>query len=497
MRFCLFSARNQRSSLFLCRSRVVRCLVWYSLVALVALNPVRGAVQAQGPGQGGSRFGVVEAYYRPADARALGVGWERIIFEWAQFQPNGPDEFNLDVVPQDWLLDAQLAGRDVVGLLKNTPYWASGTDLLGAPPTGLDLPIDDPGNHWAVFVRRVVQHYSEQWGIHHWIIYNEPDIQPDDDLPWHEFDGEVYDYYRMLKVAYLAARAVDPDAVIHVSGMMWWGDYEARRVPYLQRLLQVAVTDPDGYAYGYYFDVVHVHVYLSTEDVLYMIEETRRILERFGLEDKPIWVDEANASPTLDPLTPVLDAPFPTSLDQQAAFIVQAAALCLAEDVERFAVYRLYDDHFVPGETEPWGLVRYDGSRRPAFTAYQTVIRLFEDTLSGHYYASRRSALVTLRQVGQTVYVMWARSPDPVRFIVWAPQDSARATEVNMYGEARQIEAEEVPRREGAWFVVDVAGATADSRGVVRVQGAPVILVAGGLPYPVWIEVTGDEWRLR
>ena len=42
------------------------------------------------------RFGVVEAYYRPGDALDLGVGWERIIFEWARFQPNGPDEYRTE-----------------------------------------------------------------------------------------------------------------------------------------------------------------------------------------------------------------------------------------------------------------------------------------------------------------------------------------------------------------------------------------------------------------
>jgi hypothetical protein len=444
-----------------------------------------------------SRFGIVEAYYRPADARDLGVGWERIIFEWAQFQPNGPDEFETGVIPDEWLSDAQLAGRDVVGLLKNTPYWASGTDLLGAPPAGLDLPIDHPENYWAAFVRRVVAHYAQRWDVHHWIIYNEPDIRPDDALPWHEFDGDVRDYFQMVKVAYLAARSVDPDAVIHLAGMMWWGDVEAGREPYLQRLLQVAVTDPDSAEYGYYFDVVHMHVYLGTEDVLMMIETTRAILSRFGLEDKPLWVDETNASPTLDPLAPLPGAPFPTTLDQQADFIVQAAALSLAADVERFAVYRLYDDHFVPGETLPWGLVRADGSRRPAFAAYRMVINTFEDTLSARLYTSKRSALVMLRQPGRTVYVMWARSTDPVQFQVEAYRAGETATQVSVYGATGAVESVALPGKKNTWYVVDAPGATPDENGAVHVQGSPVILVVGGLPRTVWIEVTGDIWRLR
>jgi hypothetical protein len=114
---------------------------------------------------GSARFGVVEAFYRPDDARELGVGWERIIFEWARFQPDGPGDFNTDAVPEEWLIEAQSAGREVVGLLKNTPLWASDIQELGAPPNGLDLPIDDPGNVWAAFVMRTVTYYGEEWDI--------------------------------------------------------------------------------------------------------------------------------------------------------------------------------------------------------------------------------------------------------------------------------------------------------------------------------------------
>jgi hypothetical protein len=195
-------------------------LILGAALTLVPLAPVL----AGGPGNNPApppvspRFGVVEAFYRPDDARALGVGWERIIFEWAQFQPDGPGEFDTAAVPDEWLLDAQRGGREVVGLIKNTPPWASDSHKLGAPPDGLDLPIDDPANVWAAFVQRLVKYYGETWGIRHWIIYNEPDLRPGE-IGWYEFDGDATDYAHMLKVAYLAAKTANPDAVIHMAGM--------------------------------------------------------------------------------------------------------------------------------------------------------------------------------------------------------------------------------------------------------------------------------------
>lgn len=279
------------------------------------------AARAGWPGQHADRhphyrFGVVEAYYRPGDALDLGVGWERIIFEWAAFQPNGPDEYRTEAVPVEWLADAQRAGREVIGLLKNTPLWASDIHKLGAPPNGLHLPIDDPGNYWAAFVRRTVEEYGREWGINHWIIYNEPDIRPGD-LGWYEFDGDVEDYYNMVKVAYRAAKSANPRAKIHLAGMAWYVDLQAARDLYLERLLRVAENDPEAAANGYFFDVVMVHTYFDTLNVWQMIRDIRRLLHRHGLYDKPLWVDETNARPSRDDLADVPPGMFEISLSSR------------------------------------------------------------------------------------------------------------------------------------------------------------------------------------
>ncbi len=472
-----------------------------ALVVALALIPVWAALASGPPPEaalaGPSRFGIVEAYYRPGDARALNVGWERIIFEWAQFQPNGPDEFRTDVIPDEWLLAAQESGREVVGLLKNTPRWASEIRELGAPPFGLDLPIDDPGNYWAAFVRRAVAHYGAEWGIRHWIIYNEPDIRPGE-LGWYEFDGEVEDYYQMLKVAYLAARSVNPDAVIHMAGMAWWTDKAAGRAPYLKRLLDVAARDPQAREHGFFFDVLMVHTYFSTMNVWNVIVETEGLLWHYNLQGKPLWVAETNARPSHDPgaATPP-NSPYQVTLRQQADYVVQAAALSLAAGVERFAVYRLYDDHFVPGVTEPWGLVRWDGTRRPAFDAYRMVIRTFEGTLRAQWRYSDRSSLVTLEQPGRTVYVMWARKMDSVRFHVAAQDGDEPATWVGLFGLEREQTPRRVPGFAGWWYVLETPGALPGADGTVVVEGSPVILVTEGSPRAVWVEVGGARWWLR
>src|SRR5579859_6647435 len=66
-----------------------------------------------------SRIGAVESFFRPDDAVEAGVGFERIIFEWRYFQPNGPDDWDTSSVLDKWLSDARLGGRSVIGLIKN------------------------------------------------------------------------------------------------------------------------------------------------------------------------------------------------------------------------------------------------------------------------------------------------------------------------------------------------------------------------------------------
>ncbi len=345
----------------------------------------------------------------------LGVGWERIIFPWNLFQPNGPDDFNTSAVPQAYLDAAQAAGREVVGLIKGTPPWASESGALAAVPNGLWLPHDDPDNVFGAFVRMLVEYYSPR-GIHHWIIWNEPDIRPGEgDV---EFDGEVQDYFALLRTAYLAARSVDPTVHIQVAGMAWWYDVNRFREPYLLRLLRVIAADPAAHQNNWYFDGISLHIYFTTSDVWSIIMANRRFLLRFGLQDKAIWLSEFNASPRRDPLARI-EARFTVSLEQQADFIVQASALALAAGVERLAVYRLYDNDFTPGLSEPWGLVRADGSLRPAFHAYHQVIQRFSGVQHvRRYHVEAGGTAVTLSFPEHTLYVMWSDAFNAGEFLI-------------------------------------------------------------------------------
>lgn len=354
------------------------------LIALITLS-----VQAQyTPRDGANPFGIVEGFWMPDLICDLGVGWERIIFDWAQHQPNGPDDWFTLNVDDRWLKAANDCGREVVAIVKNTPTWAT-DGLPGAGvPRGLDLPIDDPANLWANFMRRVAAYYAPR-GVHRFIILNEPDIELG--TFGFEFEGDLEQYYRLLKVSYLAAKQGNPTAVIHLAGTTYWHDANKGERLYMDRLLERIAQDPEAATYGYYFDVYSLHIYFRTETIPQLVGIARDLLNRHGMGDKAIWINEFNASPNRDPAWPVERPQFQVTPDQQASFIVQASALALASGVQRMAVYKLWDQNLPPG-AESFGLLVPDTQApRPAFYAYQSVIQ--------HLSGIRSAALAASDQV--------------------------------------------------------------------------------------------------
>jgi hypothetical protein len=374
-------------------------------------------------------FGVVEGFWLPDDVCEMGAGWERIIFSWAQHQPTGPDDWHTLNVDDRWLEAARDCNREVVALLKDTPDWAT-DGLTGAGvPTGLDLPVDDPGNLWANFVRRAASYYRER-GVNRFIIWNEPDITRD--TYGYEFEGTLEEYARLLKVAALAAREGNPDAQIHIAGTTYWHDVNEGRRLYLDRLLEVLTADPDAAANGYYFDAVTLHIYFRTDTVYQIIDETRQLLERYGLGDKAIWLDETNASPNLDPQWPVERPRWQITLDQQAAFLLQTAGLALAGGADYIGVYKFFDWTLAPGE-EAFGLVRVDGSHRPAFSTWALVIEQLNGITQAQYADTDDLAVVRLeRDDGQMLVLAWARGAQGAMLRVGAT--APQSTLFDQYG---------------------------------------------------------------
>lgn len=418
-----------------------------------------------------SRFGLVEAYFDPGAAYESGAGWERILFYWSELQPNGPGDWNTLHVPEEWLASARDAGREVVGVLKNTPAWATDGEPYSGVPRGLYLPVDDPGNLWANFVRQAVGYYGSL-GVNRWVIWNEPEIAFG--VYGYEWGGTMEDYYRLLQVAYIAAHEANPDVQIHLAGMTYWHDQN-----WFGRFLSMIAADPEAPANNYYFDVVTLHIYFVNDTVYSIVGNYYYVMQQYGI-NKPIWINETNARAGIEPdqYPPGLrftDNDFPNiTVEHQASFIVQSFALGFAAGAERIAVYKLHDGIQPEGDPQAWGLVRLDGSRRPAFDAYQVVT----ERLAGFVYARRvpfeLADYVRLTHPNRVTHVAWARTAQSATLVI--PARSEQATLIDQAGN------QEIIFPEDGAYVLELPGAecTDPVRGCI-IGGWTYLLVEDGL----------------
>ncbi len=408
------------------------------------------------------RFGLVEAFVNPAAAAESGAGYTRILLRWDVIQPDGPVDWKPANVPDPIIAGELAAGREVVAILIGTPRWAvaAGEGDARAMP---DLAA------WQAFVRRMAQQYGGR--VHHWIIWNEPDVWMHDH-PGSTWVGTDEDYFQLLKAAYLTIKEIDPSLQVHIAGLTYYWDWSHGRRRFLDRLLDLIVADPEAPAHGYYFDAVVYHVYFNPNQTADVLAETQQSLARHGIVGKEIWINETNAPPSNDPQEPPWSAPrFPISLEEQASFVLQEFALAFSSGANRVEVYKLRNTADHPESIEPFGLLRADDSRRPAFVAYQVATTYLRDFRSVYRQRHGDIIVVTFDRGGQTTTVLWATSQRSARAFVRALTPSGVVVDVQ--GRSRPVAAV------GGVYTVDLPGATC-AHPPCAIGGAPSLLVERG-----------------
>jgi hypothetical protein len=421
-----------------------------------------GVAQAPPPDP---HFGIVDAYVNSTAATEAGAGFTRITFRWDVIQPGGIDDWKPANVP-DPFIDAELAaGREVVAVLIGTPDWAT-ADGSGDPKAVPDM------SYWERFVRRMAQQY--QGRIRHWIVWDQPDVT-DPNHPGNTWSGSEEDYFRLLRTAYRTIKEVDPTLQVQVAGLTYFWDQENGQRQYLDRLLEIVLSDPEAPANGYYFDAVAYHLYYSPRQTLDVIGEVQEMLGARGVMAKEIWINQTNAPPSEDPgSTPRGTPGFRVTLEEQSAFVIQEYALAFGAGANRVAFYKLRDDDGGRVSPEAYGLLRADDSRRPAYDAYRVVT-----TYMGGFRAVGWQRLgdvyaVTFDRGETTTTVLWTTSRVLTRFTVnaIAPQ----ATLVDERGNAGTITASD-----GA-YIVELPGAACTQETECFIGGAPRLLVEAGSP---------------
>lgn len=475
-------------------------------ISLAPARQVPPAASATGhPG-----YGVAEAYVHDASTQ-LGITWERLVFSWADIQPGGPGDWRADLYFPPHLIDRERSrGIEIVPVLQFTPTWAAKNPGDGhrSVPGNLSAPWNSPDNYWGQFTHRLANHYKGR--IDRWIIWNEPEFKPGDRGAGHSYTwfGSDEEYYLLLKTAYRAIKAANPNATVIFGGTSYWVDINMGRVPFFKRILDIAEKDPEARNNNWFFDAVGFNIYWCPDDLLRIFVEMKQAMKAKGF-DKPIWLTETNAMPYDDPATPKPQDGQRVPLQIQADYGIQSLAITSAVGYQRYGWYRMTDGQ-IWRDQEVWGLLRDDGSDRPIFHALKNGIRHFAGANSVYFVPLERAdqpfgtpwpqdpnsyypnwliyQVVFDHPDGRRVTVLWNASDTPQR--VRVPKKGSGATQVDKYGNER-------PATEASgWYVVDLGPATVrgpqDPQGYHYIGGPPVILVERGVPHNASI----DEPRL-
>jgi hypothetical protein len=426
-------------------------------------------------------MGAVDAFRVPDRAAEMGVQWQRIMFDWSAIQRHGPDEWLLGSATPDIARVERDAGRPIIGQFISTPSWASGTDDPKSPPLGLDLAPDDPNNLWAAWVRAVVSRFEGL--IDTWVMWNEPDVWSDENHA-RQWTGSLEQYYRLLRVGYLGAKAANPSARVLLAGMTYWWDAAYAREQYFERLLRLMSADPSARANNWYFDAAVLQLYNDPRGLFDAPRIFREMMHTHGI-DKPVWVNETNVVPWDDPVAPLTRAHFRATLDEQANYMVQAIAYALAGGVDRVAVYKMVDDPgIVKNVEQAFGMVREDETHsvRPIFRAFQMARREMAFSVRAQLVDEGAVNRVYLEQPSaqRRMTVLWNCGPSPTTATVVALGSSAQL--MDRFGTVQPLQV-----GEDGTIAVALAPATANT-----IPGYPDAYFIGGPPAVVLEPLPSD-----
>ncbi|MGD9092565.1 MAG: hypothetical protein PVF74_06935 [Anaerolineales bacterium] len=362
----------------------------------------------------------------------LDIKWARMgtQIHWNELQPNpgDPIQWHLLETFEDELHALRAAGITPIVIIKDSPHWAVVQDARtdGKPTTCAPIATEYL-DEFADFVSQLVYRYkTPEFNVHHWELFNEPDVDPDlvpvDFLfgCWGDIDDIDYyggkHYGEMLKVITPMIKSIDPQANVHIGGLLLANPDsppgQGKPENFLKGILAAGAAP--------YFDVVPYHWHPSYGNVTADYDNAigsawdplgggtvgkarylRQLMSDFGV-DKPLFLNESGfGCKETDAWCVPPDSQF---FENQADYLVRSYTRGLSENLMGMVWYALSG----PGWRDT-GLLDASQNPRPSYDAYKVLIALLR---YGKYqapidYGAGIEAYEFRRKL-ERVHVLWA-----------------------------------------------------------------------------------------
>ncbi len=379
---------------------------------------------------------------------ATDTKWVRFrAFLWNEIEPvrTNPPTYVWSEVDEASLIAARNNGLTVIATVHMSPRWA----LRNQDDEYLCGQIDEQAlDEFAQFLRAAVTRYSAPpYNVKYWELGNEPDIDPillwEDNIYgcWGDVNDPYYGggyYANMLKVAYPAIKAADPDAQVLIGGLLLdcdprdpeacqGGSHKELPSKFLEGILRGGG--------GPYFDIVSFHAYAryapdqpqkmtsftwpgSVTVVPEKAEFIREILKKYGFGNKPLM----NTETALLCQTASADC-----YEVQAMYVPKAYGDAMAVDLKAQFYFAITSNWYSTG------LLNADLTPKPVYNAYKTASSyLWDATYRGAatgYPAGVTGHAFGFMGVSRRIDVIW--SQDGTQKAVALPAGSSA---YNRYG---------------------------------------------------------------
>lgn len=337
------------------------------------------------------------------EASELHVGWVRRWehISWRLVEPN-EGEYRWEVLDglAEEFLRARESGIEPIVEIQFAPEWAQKVVPYTCGPIRADK-----FKAFADFMEQLVTRYgpSSPYDVRYWQLGNEMDVAPEEVGPesvfgcWGDPNDAYYGgghYGEMLKVVYPRMKAADPQVQVMMGGLLLECDpyvttpgngckneLRWRSGFFLEGIMKVGG--------GEYFDVVDVHSYaLLRQDLPSRMHSqyawsgtrggtglpenvafARKVMAKYGYEHKPVFAGE---------LALKCEERTDTCYDVGASFVPRVYAELYALDLLGGVYYTLISPDTY--ESRYKGLLRPDGSARPAYWAYEFMSQQLVDS---------------------------------------------------------------------------------------------------------------------
>jgi hypothetical protein len=334
------------------------------------LQPVKATTTPLGIAAGSSLTSLSQT---DLDARLqaisnLGAKWIRFDFDWSLIQPNNASSYNWTAY--DRLVTASNKyNLQILGILDYTPGWAHSSSCQS------EQCAPSSNSQFATFAEAVSKRYAPQ-GVHTWEVWNEPN-----NPQFWQPSADPNAYTQLLQQTYQAIHAQDPDATVLTGGL---SPQATTNNSYSPTDFLTAIYKDGGKGD---FDAVADHPYsfpLTPSNSgggawSQMVNNLRPVMVANGDASKKIWITEFGA-PTNGPgpkatVNNLNLAASPYVVDETLQAQELTAALNLTKSYSWAGpfFYYSYQDAGTDTSTNEnfFGLVRADGSHKPAYAVFQ------------------------------------------------------------------------------------------------------------------------------